>query len=503
VPQVVAERRLEAEADTARLGQDLAAAAQAGDVFALQGDLGAGKTTLARAFLRALHADPELEVPSPTFTLVQDYFGRLPVSHFDLYRLGGADELDELGFSEAVSRGSVLLEWPARAEGRLPLDALWVRLEHAPGGGRLARLEGSGALAERARRSLQARDFLRRHGWDEAFRAPLTGDASARSYDLLRLEGTPPRLLMNSPPLALGPPLRGGRAYAEIAHTARSVHAFVALDEVLRAKGFCAPEIFAQDLENGFLVVEHIGSEGVLDPQGRPAAERYEAAAELLAALHRRRWPSLIETGSGVTHHVPPFDRDAMRIETELLIDWYVPFATSQPADDASRAEFSALWEPLFETLLRSEQSLMLRDYHSPNIIWRGDREGLDRLGLIDFQDALIGPAAYDLASLAMDARVTVPPELRERVIGAYEAAREGASAFDAEAFRAAFAIAAAQRNSKILGIFVRLARRDGKEGYLKHLPRIRAYLTAALEHPALAALKTFYRRHGFIGADA
>ncbi|HEV7253955.1 MAG TPA: tRNA (adenosine(37)-N6)-threonylcarbamoyltransferase complex ATPase subunit type 1 TsaE [Mesorhizobium sp.] len=499
----MAERRLDTEADTVRLGQDLAAAARAGDVFALQGDLGAGKTCLARAFLRALHDDPELEVPSPTFTLVQDYSGRLPVSHFDLYRLGSADELDELGFSEAVSRGAVLVEWPERAQASLPPDALWVRLEHAPGSGRLARLEGVGALAERARRSLGARDFLLRHGWGDAFRAPLTGDASARSYDLLRQDGAPPRLLMNAPPLVLGPPVREGRAYAEIAHTARSVDAFVALDDVLRAQGFAAPEIFAQDLENGFLVVEHLGGEGLLDAEGRPIPERYEAAGQLLAELHRRRWTPLIKKGTGVTHRVPPFDRDALAVEAELLLDWYVPFASGQPASDALRAEFAALWEPLFETLGRSEQSLLLRDYHSPNIIWRGERKGLDRLGLIDFQDALIGPAAYDVASLAMDARVTVSPELRDRVVRAYEAARAGDPSFNSEAFREAFATAAAQRNSKILGIFVRLARRDGKEGYLKHLPRIRAYLAAALEHPSLAALKAFYLRHGFIGADA
>lgn len=499
----VAERRLSGEADTVRLGQDLAAAARIGDVFALQGDLGAGKTALARAFLRALHDDPELEVPSPTFTLVQDYPGRLSVSHFDLYRLGGADELDELGFSEAASRGAVLVEWPERAEGFLPPDALWVRLDQAEGGGRLARLESSGALAERVRRSLGARDFLARHGWGDAFRAPLTGDASARSYDLLRREGAPPRLLMNSPPLVLGPPVREGRAYAEIARSARSVHAFIALDDVLRENGFSAPEIFAQDLENGFLVVEHLGSEGILDAEGRPIPERYEAAAALLAALHRRRWTPLIETRTGVTHRVPPFDREVMAIEAELLLDWYVPFARGAPADEALRREFAGLWERLFQTLARGEQSLLLRDYHSPNIIWRGDRQGLDRLGLIDFQDALIGPAAYDVASLAMDARATISPELRERSMRAYEAARADDPSFDREAFKEAFAIAAAQRNSKILGIFVRLARRDGKEGYLKHLPRIRAYLAAALEHPALAALKTFYRRHGFIGADA
>jgi aminoglycoside/choline kinase family phosphotransferase len=141
----------------------------------------------------------------------------------------------------------------------------------------------------------------------------------------------------------------------------------------------------------------------------------------------------------------------------------------------------------------------MMRDFHSPNIIWRGERQGHDRLGIIDFQDALIGPAAYDVASLAMDARVTVPPEIETVTLDAYIAARHAAGAFDEEAFRESYAIMAAQRNSKILGIFVRLDRRDGKPDYLKHLPRIRDYLHRALAHPALAGLRDFYTEHGLL----
>jgi aminoglycoside/choline kinase family phosphotransferase len=141
----------------------------------------------------------------------------------------------------------------------------------------------------------------------------------------------------------------------------------------------------------------------------------------------------------------------------------------------------------------------MMRDFHSPNIIWRGERQGHDRLGILDFQDALVGPTAYDIASLAMDARVTVPPEIEQATLEAYIAARHAAGAFDEEAFRETYAIMAAQRNSKILGIFVRLDRRDGKPDYLKHLPRIRGYLRRSLAHPAMAELRDFYTEHGLL----
>lgn len=491
------------EAATRQLGEDLAAVLRPGDVLALQGDLGAGKSTLARALIRALADDAGLEVPSPTFTLVQSYDTSPAVSHFDLYRLGGADELEELGFADAAVTGAVLVEWPEKAGDRLPPNALTLFLQTG-GEGRLARITGEGSISDRVRRSIAARNFLRNAGWGEAARRKLTGDASARAYETVSLPGEAPRLLMNAPPLVLGPVVKNGKAYAEIARSARSVHAFVAVDEALAAAGFAVPEIFSADVENGFLLVEDLGREGILDAAGKPVAQRYTASAELLAALHQHAWTPEIGTRQGFNHTVPPFDREALLIEVELLLEWFFPFANGGARPDAAlQAEFAALWSGLIDRLERAGQSLVLRDFHSPNIIWREDRKGLDRLGLIDFQDALIGPAAYDVASLAMDARVTIPPELEERIVGAYEAARAGEASFEAEKFREAYAICAAQRNSKILGIFVRLKERDGKDGYIRHLPRIQDYLSRALAHPALADLRAFYRKHGFLGTRA
>lgn len=145
-----------------------------------------------------------------------------------------------------------------------------------------------------------------------------------------------------------------------------------------------------------------------------------------------------------------------------------------------------------------AERSLVLRDVHSPNIIWREERRGLACLGLIDIQDAVFGPAAYDVASLALDARVTIPEPLEQAIREAYCAARDG-HGFDRAAFEEAYAITAAQRNTKLLGTFTRLAHRDGKPGYLRHLPRIRAYLGRVLAHSALGDLRTFYETHGFL----
>ncbi|MCA0049592.1 tRNA (adenosine(37)-N6)-threonylcarbamoyltransferase complex ATPase subunit type 1 TsaE [Mesorhizobium sp. B283B1A] len=495
---LVLERLLADETETARLGEDLALALRAGDVLALKGDLGAGKSTLARALIRTLADDAGLDVPSPTFTLVQSYDTRIPVHHFDLYRLSSAAELDELGFDEALTQGAALVEWPERAEGYLPKASLLIELvQH--GEGRLARLSGQGAAFDRAARSLAMRGFLESAGWGEAQRRHFIGDASARSYEIVSLAGREPRVLMNSPRLVLGPPVRDGKPYAVIAHTAQSVSAFVAIDRALKAGGVSVPNIHAEDQDQGFLLIEHLGSEGFLGGDGEPLAERYTAAAELLAMMHGKTWPHRLEAGPGRFHIVPPFDRAAMMIEADLLVDWYVPAISGNPPSDDLRAGYTREWNALFDRLRASEYTLMLRDFHSPNIIWRGDRSGHDRLGIVDFQDALIGPSAYDLASLAMDARVTISPGIERRTLDAYVAARHAVDAFDEASFLESYAIMAAQRNSKILGIFVRLEKRDGKPYYLKHLPRIRDYLRRALSHPALGSLREFYDAHGLL----
>lgn len=492
------ERFLEREDATVRLGEDLAMALGPGDVLALKGDLGAGKSTLARALVRALADDPGLDVPSPTFTLVQAYDTRVPVHHFDLYRLSSPSELDELGFDDALAAGAALVEWPERAGDRLPPAAVEIELAFR-GDGRVVRISGEGASFERIARSLAMRDFLEGSGWGKARRRHFVGDASARSYEVVTLDGAPPRVLMNSPRLVLGPPVRDGKPYAEIAHTAQTVTAFAGIARLLRDAGIAAPEIHAQDLDRGFLLIEHLGAEGLLDPGGVPIAERYRAVADLLAFMHGRSWPDRAAAASGRFHIIPPFDRDAMLIEAELLVDWYLPATFGRPATDAERNAFRAAWNKVLDRLNGTERTLMLRDVQSPNFIWRDDRKGLDRLGVIDFQDALIGPSAYDVASLALDPRVTIPPDFERATVDAYVMARQAAGFFDRSAFEEAYAIMGAQRHSKILGIFVRLDRRDGKPQYLKHLPRIRDYLRRLLVHPSLAEVSTFYAELGIL----
>lgn len=483
------------EAATLQLGEDLAIALRAGDVVALHGDLGMGKSTLARAIIRAMAGADGLEVPSPTFTLVQSYPLRIPVHHFDLYRLSEPEELEELGLTEALDEGVALVEWPERAFERFR-SAIHVKLSEV-GQGRRVEIEAPEKARTRIERSLAIRAFLDGAGYPKAKRRFMFGDASVRAYETIDPSEGNQLILMDSPERSDEPIVRDEMAYSRVAGLAQSVAAFVGVSNALLDEGFAAPHIFAMDLEAGLLLIEHLGKTPFLMPDGGVSVARYKEAARLLAAMHQREWPTALPVAAGVQHIVPTYDRAAFGIEATLLLDWYVPFMSGRAADASVRAEFLKLWQPLIDRLLACEQSLVLRDYHSPNLIWREEREGFDRLGLIDVQDAVFGPAAYDVASLGFDARVDVPVEVEQAVIEAYCAER--GAAFDRNTFEEAYAITAAHRNTKILGIFVRLAERDGKPGYLKHLPRIRRYTRQAMAHPALAELRAFYDAHGLL----
>ncbi len=492
--------RLPDEAATVLLARDLAPFFKPGDTVTLSGGLGVGKTAFARALIRALAEDETLEVPSPTFTLVQTYDAPVgPLVHADLYRLSGAGELFDLGYEDMTDGAIALVEWPERAAEAMPADRLDVMLRLDPSAGdgaRLVTLTGFGAWRGRLDRTRAVHKLLRASGWGEAARIHLQGDASTRAYErLVRADGRS-AILMVSPPRPDGPPVRRGKPYSAIAKLAESVHAFVAMDRGLRELGFSAPDIYASDLEAGLLVLEDLGP-GLIVEGAEPIADRYAESAGLLADLHGRAVPWTLPVEPGRDHTLPFYDLEALTIEVELLPDWYLPHIAGGMMSAAVRADFLARWTTLLAEIVAAPPTWVMRDYHSPNIIWLPERSGLARVGLLDFQDAVLGHPAYDLVSLGQDARITVPAELELRLLGHYAQLRRAADPdFDLAAFARAYAILGAQRATKILGIFARLDRRDRKPAYLKHLPRVEAYLRRNLEHPALDALKSWYQTH-------
>ena len=482
---------------TEALGAQLSLFARPGDIITLSGDLGAGKTTLAWAVIRAMAPDAgTFEVPSPTFTLVQSYdFTRLDVSHYDFYRLSEEAEALELGFPGLSDAGIALVEWPDRASGLLPAEHLEICIEDNNDPGRIATLTGTGSWAFRLGRMTEIAEFLATHGYGECKRTFLQGDASARRYE--RLGSNPPVILMDSPAQTDGPPVRDGKPYSQIAHLAEDVSAFAGVASGLEHAGLSAPGILAADYGKGMLIIEDLGDMvfgSMLNDPETDMSEPYRAAVDVLCHLAVQDLGAEIQIGSGVSHRIPPYDADALEIEAELLLDWLWPAIYGGEAPAERRAEYLAIWRELWPVLEPHNPVWVLRNYHSPNLIWLPEREGLKRAGIIDFQDAVLGHPAYDLASLLQDARVDVPAEREAELLDYYCETRSAKqSDFDEKSFRQAYGVLAAQRNSKILGIFMRLKNRDGKPGYLKHIPRLSAYLDRTLSAPHLAELSAWY----------
>lgn len=489
------------EAASERLATGLAMLAGKGDLIALEGDLGTGKTTIARSFIRALADDPDLEVPSPTFTLVQTYeLDGISVAHMDFYRLEEPAEIDELGIDEALDAGPVIVEWPSQAAGMLPAGGLLVELKEA-NGGRSAHLTSSGDIWSARLEKLQhINSLLTASGWDIATRHKMPADASSRRYE--RLSGGPDGasgLLMDMPSRPDGDPVHNGLPYSRIAHLAEDIRAVEAINRGLAAQGLSAPQIHAIDTRNGLAVIEDFGAvsfRSLLDD-----AEQFSlclaGAVMMLANCARTDWPNKIELSSGETYRLSHYDMDALLIEAELCLNWYWPHVTGTPLLSEVRDEFMAAWRDVLQQVQVSKPVWVLRDFHVDNLFWLPERDGDRQVGLIDTQDCVLGHPAYDLASLLQDVRVTIPTDAEQDYYDMYIAARGAEEEdFDTASFQAAYAILGAQRATKILGIFARLNKRDGKPGYLRYLPRTSNVLEHNLRHPALAVVKTWFDTH-------
>ena len=493
--------RLEAtdEAATMALAAAQAAWLEPGDFVALTGDLGVGKTVFARGLIRALAEDPALETPSPTFTLMQVYeTAKRRVVHADFFRLRDAIELANIGWEEAIEGAIAVVEWADRFSEVLPPNRVEIVIRFDASRGpdfRLVEFRGFGATTKRLSRALGAGALLRSAGWSAAKREFVVGDASIRAYERLTKPDGSTAILMISPPRPEGPIIRYGKSYAAIAKLSPDIRAFIAMAEGLRSMGYSAPRIYASSVDEGLALLEDFGSDIIADA-GAPNASRYTEAAALLADLHGHNPPEILAAGDE-NYRVPVYDIEAMLVEVELVIDWFAPAIARVTVPSGARMQFLAIWREILTPILAQPTTWTLRDYHSPNLHWLGNREGLARVGLLDFQDAVLGPPAYDLASLLQDARVDVPDDLEMRLAALYVRRRAAADAsFEAEAFAAAYAAMGAQRSTKILGLFARLDKRDGKPQYLRHLPRIRRYLAKNLAHPSLAPLSRWFATH-------
>lgn len=310
--------------------------------------------------------------------------------------------------------------------------------------------------------------FLEGAGWGEADATPLAGDASNRRY--YRLVGRAGRAVLMDAPSGSG----------------EDVRPFIAVTRRLRGACLSAPEILAQDTTSGFLLLEDLGDDlyaRVLEREPQVEADVYAAAVDLLAEALPAPEPGA----------APPYDWSVLLREASAAPDWYARGATGEAPSADIGAEFSSLLRAALGPAEAARGALVLRDYHAENLLWLPERGGAARVGLLDYQDALLGHPAYDLVSLLEDARRDTPEALQEAMLARYLARRPDA---EPDAFRAAYAALGAQRNLKIVGYFARLSMRDGKQRYLDLIPRVWAHLMRDLAADGLAPLRRFVERH-------
>ena len=309
--------------------------------------------------------------------------------------------------------------------------------------------------------------FLARAGWGAARRSRLAGDASFRHYDRVA-DGERRAVLMDAPP------------------PKEDVRPFVRIAMQLERLGYSSPRLLAVDLESGLLLLEDFGDDTYtrLLESGGDEEALYALAVDLLADLHAQ--PEAVPLG------LPDYDDIRLLTEASLLTDWYMPAVLGHATPAALCAEWEALWEAVFPLARRVPDTLVLRDFHVDNLMLL-PRDGIQACGLLDFQDGVAGPVTYDLMSLLEDARRDIDPALAARMTERYLARFPG---LDRDAFAASWAVLAAQRHAKVIGIFTRLSRRDGKPGYLVHIPRVWRRLEAACAHPALADIRAWLDRN-------
>lgn len=313
--------------------------------------------------------------------------------------------------------------------------------------------------------------FLAQAGWADASRTPIAGDASGRRYE--RLAGPKgSRILMVSPP------------------GSGSVGSFAAIAGLLRTMGLSAPEIFSADAERGLALIEDFGDSsfaGLLD-RGADPEPLLCLAVDALAALHRR-----FDARDAGRLALPRYDEDRLVDQVMLFADVWLPLAFGRPAYPHERSGLEAAWRAVVRDAADLPWSFLHRDYFAGNLMLLQGRDGIAACGLLDFQDAGFGPVCYDLVSLLEDARRDFPAPLADRMVGRYLAAFPG---LDPSAFRRGMAVLGAVRHTRIAAIFARLSIRDGRNGYLVHLPRVWRQLEEKLAQPSMTPVRTWFDAH-------
>lgn len=453
--------------DLQQFVKELSVMLKPGDVIALNGQIGSGKTTFAKLLINSLTETPLDEISSPTFNLYQTYeSGALEIAHYDFYRIESEIELSEIDLSDSFENKICIIEWADKYSKILPEDRIEILIE-CQDVDRIYKVKPLGKCREILDNLNKIKNFLNDLDINFTRLEKLPGDASKRKY--FRVTGLKDNMILMDATQENDTRSKTGLS--------QGIDDFIIIGEYLDSINVRVPKLIARNKTDALLLEEDLGERCYLTAVNRESYKKlYKPAIETLIHISNIKHPKNISINANA-HYMRDFDLDIYLNEAEIFIDYYWPFVNGKICSEDQKQEFIHIMKKAYSDLT-NDKTLMLRDFHSPNLLFLENEKGYKKCAIIDFQDALLGHPLYDLVSLTNDARLTINEDHEKYLIELYKADfRFNDYQFDKLSFMEQYHILGVQRSIKILGIFARLAILENNHTYLSHMPRIINYI--------------------------
>ena len=441
-----------------------------GDLLALNGEIGSGKTTLSKHLINYLTATRIDEINSPTFNLCQIYSEQdLTISHYDFYRLDYLQEIEELDMSDSIKNNLTIIEWANKFSSILPKDHIEIQINNKSDK-REYKILFHGTYAKKIAAHKNRLSFLSNSNFNIKKITNMRGDASKRKYFRVN-DGKENFVLMDASEDSI-----------KKNTTSKTITDFIIFGQYLENIGLRVPKIYEFDIQKHLILEEDLGLTTYDELYSKlNFKDLISPAIESLLILVHSNYKN-INDQDGKAFEPQNFDKKVFINESKIFIDYYWPYVKNSICPEEEKCEFLSIIEKIYSDL-STDKALVLRDYHSPNLHYLQNEKGHKQCALIDFQDALLGHPLYDLVSLAQDARFTISEDQERYIVDTFEKKFHFIDfQLSKSSFNEQYKILAIQRSLKILGIFARLSLLEGKNNYIIHMPRVIDYIRRSMD---------------------
>ena len=441
-----------------------------GDLLALNGEIGSGKTTLTKHLINYLTATRIDEINSPTYNLCQTYSNEdLIISHYDFYRLDYLQEIEELDINDSIKNNFTIIEWANKFSSILPKDHIEIQIDNKSDK-REYKILFHGEYAKKIAGHKNRLSFLSNSNLNIKKITNMRGDASKRKYFRVN-DGKENFVLMDASEDSI-----------KKNTTSKTITDFIIFRQYLEDIGLRVPKIYEFDIQKQLILEEDLGLTTYDELYSKLSfQDLINPAIESLLILVHSNYKNINDL-DGKAFEPQNFDEKVFINESKIFIDYYWPYVKNSICPEEEKYEFLSIIENIYSDL-STDKTLVLRDYHSPNLHYLQNEKGHKKCALIDFQDALLGHPLYDLVSLAQDARFTISEDQERYIVDTFkDKFLFNDFQLSKSSFNEQYKILAIQRSLKILGIFARLSLLEGKNNYIIHMPRVLDYIRRSMD---------------------